>query len=122
MSTFGKKAISWWDYENHSKDNVTRWLHTPKDVQLKILEKWFPIGIKVNKWIEIWGRYEKSEYKIIGYSEQVWGYSLRVENNNQLVSTDPKSIIPTLVKPTDEFLYKIKREIKIKKIIDGTKS
>ena len=48
MSTFGRKALIWWDYENRSKQNSIRFNHTPMDIQLSILEKWYPIGSNCN--------------------------------------------------------------------------
>ncbi len=44
MSTFGKKSLCWWDYDNHSRENAVRYSHTPKELQLKILEMWYPVG------------------------------------------------------------------------------
>lgn len=116
MSTFGKKAINWWTYDNHEKTDVTRWLHTPRDVQLKILKKWFPIGMKVIKYSRYWNRYEKTMYEVIGYSERRGYLALKVDSDNKLASTDSPDIIPVMAKPIDEDYYKIKREIKLNKI------
>ena len=41
MSTFGKKALVFWDYDS---DEWKRFSKTPVDIQLQILEKWYPIG------------------------------------------------------------------------------
>jgi len=46
MSTFGKKSLCWWDYSDHSKENAIRYQHTPNDLQLKILEMWYPVGAR----------------------------------------------------------------------------
>jgi hypothetical protein len=41
MSTYGKKALIDWDYLDV---DVSRFLRSPKNLQLDILEKWYPIG------------------------------------------------------------------------------
>ena len=47
MSTFGNKALIWWDYYKRDRPELLRFNSTPKDLQLKILEKWYPINMKV---------------------------------------------------------------------------
>ena len=42
MSTFGKKAIKYWDYQ-YTEDKAMTFNKTPIETQLEILEKWFPI-------------------------------------------------------------------------------
>ena len=116
MSTFGKKAINWWVYDNHSRENMIRWNHTPKDVQLKILERWFPIGIRVRRYSNYNSRYMKTEYKVIGHIESLSGWKLQVDTTKRLHATDLPDIIPVMVKPIDEDYYKIKREVKLDKI------
>lgn len=50
MSTFGKKALNRWDYyPPNSKDEFLRYNNSPKDIQLQILQRWYPIGVKCNK-------------------------------------------------------------------------
>jgi hypothetical protein len=44
MSTFGKRAIKKWDY-NGDKFQANRFNKSPKEIQLAILEKWYPIGM-----------------------------------------------------------------------------
>ena len=46
---FGKKAISYWNYFDNSKENCARWNKTQDDIKRQILEKWFPIGMEVYK-------------------------------------------------------------------------
>jgi hypothetical protein len=41
MSTFGKKALEVWDYDYKDKH---RFVASPKNIQLAILEKWYPVG------------------------------------------------------------------------------
>ena len=47
MSTFGNKALIWWDYQTRDRAALLRFNATPKPLQLQILEKWYPIGMKV---------------------------------------------------------------------------
>jgi hypothetical protein len=41
MSTYGKKALIDWNY---SEVDVSRFLKSPKNLQLEILQKWYPLG------------------------------------------------------------------------------
>jgi hypothetical protein len=41
MSTFGKKALVFWNYESNETNRFSK---TPVEIQLQILEKWYPIG------------------------------------------------------------------------------
>ena len=41
MSTFGKKALVFWDYDSNETNRFSK---TPIEIQLQILEKWYPIG------------------------------------------------------------------------------
>jgi len=75
MSTFGKKSLVWWDYKNHARDNVRRFTFTPKDFQLKILQKWYPIGMTMYE-----HTYSKTNYyKIVDYVETQGCYNLKLE-------------------------------------------
>lgn len=49
MSTFGKKYLRKWDYFNHTMVEKRRFNSTPMDFQLELLNKWYPIGMKVHK-------------------------------------------------------------------------
>jgi hypothetical protein len=49
MSTFGKKYLRKWDYFNHTMVEKRRFNSTDKDFQLELLNKWYPIGMKVHK-------------------------------------------------------------------------
>lgn len=44
MSTFGKRALIEWNYDE-DYEQVKRYNNTPKDLQLEILKKWYPIGM-----------------------------------------------------------------------------
>ena len=59
MSTFGNKALIWWNYHTRDRAALLRFNTTPKDLQLKILEKWYPIDMMVGLGDD------KYKYKII---------------------------------------------------------
>jgi len=42
-----KEALTWWNYHDSDRAAVLRFNLTPKELQLKILEKWYPIGMMV---------------------------------------------------------------------------
>lgn len=116
MSTFGKKALIWWDY-NSNGDKLTnqRFINTDIDLQLKILEKWYPIGTKVQKWNWLLKRYSGDVWTIEKYEmfNNHWRLSLINKNNYSDYS------IPTMCQPTTEEINRIIREIKLNKLIDG---
>lgn len=73
MSTFGNKALVWWDYHTRDRAALLRFNATPKPLQLQILEKWYPIGMMVGLGD---GKYN---YKIIEYVQHLTYWSIRVE-------------------------------------------
>jgi hypothetical protein len=115
MSTFGKKALIWWDY-NSNGDKLTnqRFINTDIDLQLKILEKWYPIGTKVQKWNWLLKRYSGDVWTIKKYEmfNNHWRLSLIKDSYSDY-------LIPTICQPTPEEINRIIREIKLNKLIDG---
>lgn len=74
MSTFGKKALMWWDYDDHTLNNAHRFNSTPKNIQIQILEKWYPIG---SIFIKTGAHYSTpTEYTIDGYVEMSYGWAI----------------------------------------------
>ena len=124
MSTFGKKALISWNYYN-SKENVMRFNHTNLDMQLKILNKWYPNNTIVRlhskndpNW---YNEYTKTfTYKIIDYeimNDMINSYYLVLEVldlHNQYLIGKGKISHPLLTIPTNEFL----RDIKLNEIIN----
>ena len=50
MSTYGKKALTHWNYEEKSsQDEMYRFNSTPHNIQKEILKKWYPIGFTCEK-------------------------------------------------------------------------
>jgi len=122
MSTFGKKALVWWDYEDHSKINAVRYLHTPLDLQLKILEKWYPIGLRFRR-DKGWGPLHKDStiYEIIGYQQfqTFWGINSRIiEGRDYSLRTPQGSFInPVTILVEEDSVRTIKREYKLERIL-----
>ena len=118
MSTFGKKALVWWDYEDHSKINAVRYLHTPLDLQLKIIEKWYPIGLRFRR-DKGWGPLHI--YEIIGYQQfqTFWGINSRlIEGRDYSLRTSQGSFInPVTILVEEDSVRTIKREYKLERIL-----
>ena len=116
MSTFGKKALINWDYD--SIDYI-RYNHTPKSMQLKILEKWYPL----NSDFQYYTPFDKEKngngvrVKIIEHVETQYSWFIRFKysfdkDNNGLSN----GVNPLRFKPSKDFL----REIKLENILkDG---
>lgn len=130
MSTFGKKALIWWNYYDH--DGSMRFNHTPKDMQLKILEKWYPVGMKCLYWDYYDKKTTGNILTIEKYSDQQYFYQLELSSEknanpsfrilNSGVISSPKITNkfhnPLRVVPTDEWLKMVKRENKINRLFD----
>jgi hypothetical protein len=115
MSTFGKKSLVWWDYQNsHSRDNVIRYNHTPVELQLEILSKWYPIGMQV----KVDSRYL---YKIVDYVEvnmaNVWYLKLEVIDPTHRFVLDVITKHPLQIKPLDGEITQLRRDIKINRLL-----
>ena len=115
MSTFGRKSLIWCDYENRTKEYAIRFYHTPMDIQLEILEKWYPIGSKCHV-IRPWKGSEKFDYVITGYSKHTSYYSIKVDplpqsTNHPNLKKQHLNPVKVLIYPND--LKCIKRESKL---------
>ena len=88
MSHFGKKTLNFWDWDMllKNKNFFKTWNQTPKETQLLLLKKWYPIGM-IGEYLI--GSNTKSGLKIeiTGYIEYLWGYKLDV------VYIDPNNYI-----------------------------
>ena len=112
MSTFGKKALCWWNYPINIRDESIRFNHTSPTLQLLILEKWYPIGMQV-EWVsnEVW--------EIIGYQKKISSYDLILERcgGNNRGGGIKYNRFPLSLRPANGWDIKIKRDIKIDKIL-----
>jgi len=118
MSTFGRKSLIWWDYENRTKETAIRFNHTPMDIQLEILKKWFPIGSKCHV-IMPWRGSVKYNYIIIGYTKHTCYYSIEVDPTEPDVykTTQKRTHLnPVKILISDNDLKRIKRESKLDRL------
>ena len=121
MSTFGKKALVWWDYDDHSKGNAIRYLHTPLDLQLKILEKWYPLGLRFKK-DKGWGplHQDNTIYEIIGYKQfqTFWGINAKIiEGRSSVYFKSDDFINPVTILVEEDSVKTIRREYKLERIL-----
>ena len=121
MSTFGRKALVWWDYDDHSKGNAIRYLHTPLDLQLKILEKWYPLGLRFKK-DKGWGplHQDNTIYEIIGYQQfqTFWGINAKIiEGRSSVYFKSDDFINPVTILVEEDSVKTIRREYKLERIL-----
>jgi hypothetical protein len=111
MSTFGRKSLVWWDYENRSKENAIRFNHSPMDIQLSILEKWYPIGTKCNYMFSIHSNITIYPSVISRYEKCSSYYRIVVSQRGIESSASPFKL---KISPDD--IKRIKRESKLSKL------
>ena len=123
MSTFGRKALVWWDYEDNSKQNVMRFNHTDLDIQLKILEKWYPIGLRCREKEKFNYRTPRSPqytWEITGYAKSVGGYYVIkvkwVGGENDIMYNRKTTFTTLRTEINPEDIRRIKREAKLAKL------
>lgn len=137
MSTFGKKHITYWNYEPTGDINDINGLYlgfqkSPKEVQLKILEKWYPIGevckIKNNPLkFRITGYVEFYEYSNIHCVQNCWLVKLEYTDVHKVEDIkgptyyvqkliEDKIKNPLDIKFDEETVKKIRRDIKLKSL------
>ncbi len=118
MSTFGKKSLIWWNYEDHSRESALRFNHTPTNIQLSILEKWYPIGSKCYIY-RSWSGNKKFTYEIIGYDKRNTYCDNHIIKIQTFDTFDKKieTINPVRLVISPDDIIKIKRESKLNRII-----
>jgi hypothetical protein len=90
MSTFGKKSLIWWDYDDDSRQNAIRFNHTDSEMQLKILKKWYPIGNRCRQREKMYriSRAPKYSWEIVDYIISVGNiYTIKIK-----FITDPRDV------------------------------
>jgi len=122
MSTFGKKALVWWNYEDHK--DLGRFNNTPSDIQLSILEKWYPIGFRCHARTNYYGKWgvTSSTYTIDSYVETLAGYRVVVRLQMDTPDTPYAKVPddkkhPMMLCPTDDYRQMIKRNSKLNRIL-----
>jgi hypothetical protein len=113
VSTFGNKALVWWDYHTHDRPALLRFNSTPKDIQLKILEKWYPIGMKVG----IGGN--RYNYEIVEHIEHMtfWNVRVAIKAENSIMNNMSSSRNPLALYPDPIWEKQIKRQQKITRLV-----
>jgi len=112
MSTYGKKALAYWNYEEkNSQDELQRFNSTPHNIQEEILKKWFPIGMEVEKTSkganEYYGRYTIAKYVKMGY-----GWRVDIIDDKGYTHYTNNAVHPGNLRPSKEW----RREEKLKKL------
>lgn len=118
MSTFGKKALVWWDYENHTKENATRFNHTSLDIQKAILEKWYPIGTRFTK--QGFFGTDHNTYKITDHILTLIGYQIKydiVEYKRATYKMGEVPLNPVSIMVIESDKMGLKRDYKIERIL-----
>lgn len=108
MSTFGKKSLAWWNYHDHSRDNVRRYNLTSKEMQIEILKKWYPLGFKLKEF-----SFTNRTWEVIGYLETLTGWYLELKSDDHYKTQKN----PLSMSPLKESEVELKREIKLEKIL-----
>ena len=105
MSTYGKKALTHWEYE---KDNdIVRFNATPDNIQEEILKKWYPIGFTCEKTSKGATEYYAS-FTITKHVKMPYGWRVELKGENGY-----ESIVYTgILRPSKEW----KREEKLKEL------
>ena len=119
MSTFGKKALVWWDYENHTKENATRFNHTSLDIQKAILEKWYPIGTRFTKQA-FFGGTDPNTYKITDHILTLIGYQIKydiIEYKRATYKMGEVPLNPVAIMVIESDKMGLKRDYKIERIL-----
>ena len=113
MSTFGNKALIWWDYHTRDRAALLRFNATPKPLQIKILEKWYPIGMMVGLGD---GRYN---YVIEEYVQHLTYWSIRVvlKAEGSLMDRMRSDRNPLGLYPSPDWEKQLKRQYKLDRLL-----
>ena len=110
MSTYGKKALIYWNYEEKSsQEEMYRFNNTAHNIQEEILKKWYPIGFtcemtsRAKEDTKYYGSFTLTKYVKYGY-----GWRVEVIDKNGYINT----LHPGLLRPDKEW----RREEKLKKL------
>ena len=123
MSTFGKKALNNWKYQ-YSEENFQRFNRTPIEIQLEILEKWYPIGMECNKYDKFFKKYQNGKHVITGYEIIGAGTIYHIELDMSLFTDKSGNYFkqrvtgsPLSFKPTEEWFKQMNRENKLNDLL-----
>lgn len=113
MSTFGNKALIWWDYHTRDRAALLRFNATAKPLQLQILEKWYPIGMMVGL-----GDY-KYNHKIVEYVQHLtyWHPRIELQAEGSLMHKMQSTRNPLGLYPDPAWEKQIKRQQKLDRLL-----
>lgn len=113
MSTFGKKSLIWWDYHTRDRSTLLRFNNTPKPLQLKILEKWYPVGMIVGLGD---GKYN---YIIVEHVQHLtfWHPKVELIADGSLMNRMSSTRNPLGLYPDPAWERQIKRQHKIDRLL-----
>lgn len=114
MSYFGKKSLIWWDYEDHTKENALRYIHTNEELQLNILKKWYPKSMLFMKKNDD-STYRVENYKLVNHA---WLVEYQKEVYNKIHFD---TINPVLILPLPESVLPLKRGYRLDRILKSIK-
>ena len=115
MSTFGKKFLNYWPYRfDNPETEIRRWNQTDKNLQLEVLKKWYPIGMR-GKAILAGKTTGGNLYEITGYIEHMWGWKLDID---YVDSNFRKDVHPIKFIPEDQDRVIILRELRLEKLLN----
>ena len=108
MSTYGKKSMAYWEYEEKkAQEELYRFNSTTHNIQEEILKRWYPIGFTCQQYSKVSKKYYGS-YKVIRYTKMAYGWRVEVIDEKGYIDT----IHPGALRPDKEWL----REEKLKKL------
>jgi hypothetical protein len=108
MSTYGRKALIYWDYEGkNTPEEFQRFLKTTHNIQEEILKKWYPIGMTCEKTSKGSDKYYGS-YVVTGYIKYPYGWRLNITDNKNMFTTT--SIHSANVRPDEQWIRDKKLE------------
>ena len=95
MSTYGKKSLTYWEYEGkNSQEEMSRFNNTPHDIQEEILKKWYPIGFTCEKTSKGSTEYY-GQYKIISHAKLGYGWRVEaIDEKGYINIVHPGNLIP----------------------------
>ena len=118
MSKFGKKSLIWWDYHTRDRAALLRFNATPKELQLQILEKWYPIGMKVGLGDSKYNLY-LLHYEIVEYTQHFnyWDVRVVLKAEDSLLNGVKYNRNPLGLYPSLEWEKQLKRQYKLDRIL-----
>jgi hypothetical protein len=108
MSTYGKKAMTYWEYEGkNTQEELYRFNHTTHNIQENILKRWYPIGMTCEKTSKGATEYY-GNYVVSGYIKYAYGWRLNITDSKNYTTT----LHPGTVRPDEQW----RRDKKLEKL------